>query len=215
MSETSPESSPTPDSQSPANDSSGGTRKMVLYGLLALMIVALGYDYLVARPAVSAAYDQITNASVQANSKGVGFLSNENVRELIGKEPAETFMDGSHSVEVFHWPGGLIVKPHKLYTVYTKSGDGWLFTRHAKFAYDKAIDVFPDRTIVEPAEGADLQAEYDAEESGGGPGAEGDGEGRPPAESTPESESNEPDSGEPGAEADAPSRPELEGDPAE
>ena len=218
MTSTAQESSGKQDEQWPAQDAGGGTRKMVLYGLLALMIVALAYDYLVARPAVSEAYDQITTASIEANRKGTEFLSNEKVRELIGKQPAETFMDGSNSVEVFHWRGGLIVKPHKLYTVYAKNGDNWLFFRHAKFAYERSSDVLPDRSIVPAPEGEDLEAEYMEEGESGGPGpggagggGGGGGAGFAPSSAPPQSEAPQPEA--PAAEApaaEAPSRPELE-----
>ncbi|QEG01688.1 hypothetical protein Mal15_57660 [Stieleria maiorica] len=206
MSATPQESAESQDAPSPRNDSGGGGRKILLYGLLGLMVAALAYDYLVARPAVNAAYDQITDASMTANRKGAGFLSNEQVRELIGKQPVHTFKDGRYTVEVFHWPGGLIVKPHKLYAVYMKNGDSLMFNRHAKFVYEAADIVTPDRPIA-PAPDDEPPASYDEEEmSGGGggrPEAEGDAENGSGGE---ESENAEAES----AEAEPPARLEAE-----
>lgn len=218
MSDSSQENSGTASDQWPAKDSGGGTRRLVLFGLLGLMVVALAYDYLVARPAVNAAYDKITDESVAVNRTGTGFLSNLKVRELVGKEPAETFMDGDQSVEVFHWAGGLIVKPHKLYAVYKKSGDDKLFYRHSKFAYEASSVVTPDRPLVQAPDEDDSDAEealYEAEMTGGdqagggqagggqrGGGGDTDSSSRAPSSARP-ADSNEADS-------EKPSRPELE-----
>ncbi|OYP36029.1 hypothetical protein [Rhodopirellula sp. MGV] len=123
-------------------------RSAILYGVLALMVVALIYDYKVARPAVSADYDKVTEASTKANGIANDFLTNLEVRELLGKEPVETFSDGGETVEVFSYMGGLIVKPHKLFVAYRKSGDELMFSRHAKFAYDESNSVGPTQSVV-------------------------------------------------------------------
>ena len=163
------------DPQSDASAGGGGARRIILFTLLGVMIAALAYDYLVARPRVSSAYDQITEASTKANAKGGDMLTNTEVRELLGKEPVETFMDGGQSVEVFHYMGGLLVKPHKLYTVYRKSGDDWMFSRHSKFAYDSSQDVgSTELQIIDIDPDADPDAEYEGEANvGGGPQAGG------------------------------------------
>ena len=162
---------------------SGAARSIVLYGVLALMLIALGYDYMVARPSVSQAYDKISKASVEANKAGNDFLSNLEVRELLGKEPAETFDDGNQKVEVFHYMGGLVVKPHKLFTVYRKSGDELMFSRHAKFAYDPSNSVGPTESkIVQKDVTATEAPGYGEDDDGGGaPGGGGPGGGGPAA----------------------------------
>ncbi|WP_182866687.1 hypothetical protein [Stieleria mannarensis] len=212
MSETPQASAGTQDESSPRSDSGGGgARKIVLYGLLGLMVAALAYDYLVARPAVNTAYDQIAEASMAANRKGAGFLSNEQVRELIGKQPVETFNDGRYTVEVFHWPGGLIVKPHKLYAVYMKNGDGLMFNRHAKFVYEAADIVTPDRPIAS-APDDEPPASYDEEEMAGGGGGGGGG-GRPESEGDAENGSGDEEADNTASEAASgqpPARPEPE-----
>ncbi|MCC9599448.1 hypothetical protein LOC67_02665 [Stieleria sp. JC731] len=164
---------------------SNPARSAILYVVLALMVVALIYDYKVARPAVSADYDKVTEASTAANRVANDFLTNMEVRELLGKEPNETFEDGPETVEVFKYMGGLIVKPHRLYVVYRKSGDELMFSRHSKFAYDESSAVGPTEAVVIVNEdGDDEDAQYDAESGGGaapaGPPA-GGGSGGPPA----------------------------------
>ncbi|MCO8125373.1 hypothetical protein NHH03_26780 [Stieleria sp. TO1_6] len=141
----------------PANQSGGGVRKLVLFGLLAVMLAALIYDYAVARPAVNAASDKITEANSKANGQAIGFLTPEKVSEVLGKTPVETFDDGSLSVEVYHFPSGLVVKSHKLYAAYRKSGDERMFYQMSLFKYDplysgdaeKPYVVKTDPTVVE------------------------------------------------------------------
>ncbi|WP_372898238.1 hypothetical protein [Stieleria sp.] len=220
MSETTQDSADARDEQWPSKDSGGGTRKTVLYVLLGLMVVALGYDYLVARPAVNAAYDQVTEASMDANRKGVGFLSNTDVRELLGREPVQTFEDGRYQVEVYQWRGGLIVKPHKLYTVYMPNGGAWMFNRHAKFVYEASGVVNPDRPLV-PVDDDEPPASYDEAEMSGGGGGGGPGAGGPEGErdapQRPEAEGpdDEEAPAEEPAESDSPARPELESESTE
>jgi hypothetical protein len=156
----------------PAKDETGGgTRKVILYGLLALMVAALAYDFLVARPAVNAAYDKIAAASVEINAKGNEYLSNTDVQELIGKKPAETFMDGTQSVEVFKWTGGLIVKPHRLYAVYRKNGDDWMFSRHEAFAYDESGSTGAKGNYVVEVGDVGEEDDYESESMGISPPA--------------------------------------------
>ena len=73
------------------------------------------------------------------------FLSDTDVQELLEKTPAETFQDGDETVEVYHFTSGIPFRPHKLYTSYRKSGDGLMFSRHAKFSFEKTTDVVPQR----------------------------------------------------------------------
>ena len=117
-------------------------RRAFLYVVLALMICAIVYDYVIARPAVRLAYQRIETESRVVNAAGgAGFLSSTDVQELLDKQPTETFMDGSDYVEVFTWTGGLPGKPHKLWAVYKTNADEKLFYRHAMFVYEGSDDV--------------------------------------------------------------------------
>ncbi|MDM4015790.1 hypothetical protein [Roseiconus lacunae] len=169
---------------------SNPARSAILYVLLGLMVVALIYDYRVARPAVSADYDKVAEASMEANRVANDFLTNTEVRELLGKEPTETFDDGPETVEVYHYTGGLIIKPHKLYTVYRKSGDELMFSRHSKFAYDESQSVGPTESVIITAEdSASEDAIYDSEEGGGTPAASSGDSGSGPQSSSAGSDS--------------------------
>lgn len=171
----------------------GGVRRIVLFGVLALMIVALGYDYLVARPAVGDAYEQIAEASIKANAKGNDILTNVEVQQLLGREPAETRMDGPQRVEVFHYMGGLIVKPHKLFTVYRKTGDEWMFSRHSKFAYDESQDVGASEIrIVAGEPEANTEQQYPEEGAGDGEPGGAEPNGAEPNGAEPNGDNPEP-----------------------
>ncbi|MEM0924734.1 MAG: hypothetical protein AAGJ83_01730 [Planctomycetota bacterium] len=145
---------------------SGGSpvRKFGLYIVLLVMLGALGYDYLVARPSVDSAFDRVSEASQKANASADDYLSRAEVSELIGKGPADTFMDGSMSVEEFRWMGGLIVKPHRLFVVYKKTDDDWMVSSLSKAVYDKSNVGSNELETVEAApEDEEAEAAYDAE----------------------------------------------------
>ncbi|KAA5539621.1 hypothetical protein FYK55_23940 [Roseiconus nitratireducens] len=127
--------------------SNGKARRLFLFGLLGVVLIALGYDYLVARPSVDAAYNLIA----EADATSAETLTNEDVSDLLGKEPVHTFTDGNQTVEVYYFTSGVLVKPHKLYTAYQKDGDQLLFYRHAKYVYDKAKET--------PREGVEIVRE--------------------------------------------------------
>ena len=121
---------------------SGNPRQTVLLFVLVLMIIALGYDYRVARPGVNDAYDKITQKSMQVNANSTETLTNLGVRELLGMEPSEILEEpNGDMVEVFKWRSGLPIRTHDLYSVYKKNGDDWLFYRHSKFERESSSDV--------------------------------------------------------------------------
>ncbi len=173
-------------SDQPADTSdaqSGNTRKKVLFGILALLLVALLYDYAVARPSVETAYNQIVDRSTEVNSKSTEVFTNLDVRELLGKEPSRTFDDANgDKVEVYSWRSGLPIKSHELFTVYKPNNGKFLFYRHAKFQYETSGDVseFSVSRIVEsdPSETYDDSMAMQGQ-GGGGPGGGGPGGGGP------------------------------------
>ena len=160
----------------------GGSRQTVLLVLLGVMIVALAYDYTVARPNVDAAYDKIVTKSMQVNSKSTEVLTNMGVRELLEMEPSETLEEANGDlVEVFSWRSGLPIRTHNLYAVYKKNGDEWLFHRHSKFIHESSAevsqhDVKGGTVIMSAGTDAD-QSDPDAGSEGGGEMSEGSPEG--------------------------------------
>ncbi len=166
--------------------SSGALRKGILYGLLTLMLLALAYDYGVARPAVSDAYDKIMEANERTNSKTSDVFTKSQVTELLGQEPAESFREGGSLVEVYAFRGGLPFKPHKLYAVYKKQGDHDVFFRHEKFVHETDAQFSPDPVVFftppseEPAtedESSSGMSSTGGESSDGGDGEPGRGRG--------------------------------------
>ena len=130
------------DSNDQSVKSSGVARKAILFGILAIGLVALAYDYRVARPAVSDAYDRITERSTKVNADSTKTFTDRDVREIVGREPARTFDDANGDrVEVYSWRAGFPTKTHDLYAVYKPNGDQLLFHRHAKYRYESSSEV--------------------------------------------------------------------------
>ncbi|MEO1615883.1 MAG: hypothetical protein AAFV88_08555 [Planctomycetota bacterium] len=156
------------DAPTPTPSPSGSPiRKVVLYLALLLMLAALGYDYKVARPAVDEAFEKVSNASLKANADADDFLSKQEISELIGKKASDEFPDGERLVEVYQWMGGLILKSHKLFIVYQKTGDDWMFSGISKAVYDKAsVGSGKLETIEADESTAEEDAAYEAESEG-------------------------------------------------
>jgi hypothetical protein len=152
-------------------------RQFVLIGILLLLVLALVYDYRVARPGVETAYDKIAEQSMLVNARSSEVFTNEDVQELIGKTPSRTFEEPNGDlVEVYSWRSGLPIRTHDLFAVYKKSGSNWMFHRHAKFQHEKSTevsqhDVKGGTVIASPTEVTEL------EESETGPDAGGSGGG--------------------------------------
>ena len=163
------------ENETPPVESRGGLRKLLLFALLAIALVALGYDYLYARPAVNSAYDSITSTSEKINSDGTEVFTNAKLAELIGRAPATQFQDGNDLVEVFHFTSGIPFRPHKLFVVYKRNGVNQIFYRHEKFGYEPTSVVSPIDVlkVIENPPGYsgedDIYAADAAGQHGGGP----------------------------------------------
>ena len=112
-----------PEESSTSSDSNpGSSRKFFLFGVLALSLVALAYDYRVARPSVELAYDKIVDRSIEVNRTNSVF-TNIDVRALIGREPSRTFQDeNGDTVEVFSWRSGLPIRSRCRWVRRTRGG---------------------------------------------------------------------------------------------
>lgn len=130
------------DSKDQTAQQGGGTRSKILFGILAVGLVALAYDYAVARPAVNDAYDRIAEQSTKVNADSTKTFTNADVRALIGKEPSRSFDDANgDKVEVYSWRAGFPTKTHDLFAVYKTNNNQLLFHRHAKYQYESSGDV--------------------------------------------------------------------------
>ena len=165
-------------------------RKVILFGILGLGLLALWYDRSVARPAVDAAYDSVTELHEETLGSAVVRLSSADIQKVLGREPDSTFEDTGHHVEVYSWAAGFPLRKHNLYIVYRVTDEGNVFFRHSKFAHDKPKDVgdVNSNVVLEAPEDSDEAndgmddvaygelAESDAGESDPGDGQQGDGE---------------------------------------
>ncbi len=168
-----------------SSDAEGGnTRKILLFAILGLLVLALAYDYRVARPSVETAYNKIVDRNTEVNRKSTEVFTNLDVRQLIGKEPSRTFEDANGDlVEVYSWRSGLPIRSHELFTVFKPNNGKFLFYRHAKFKYETSGEVsnFSVPIVIEqPGDDPSLEEmPAEANQGSGGGGGPGGGQGRP------------------------------------
>jgi hypothetical protein len=160
---------------------SGSKSSKILVWILVLLLVALAYDYLVARAGVDSAYDKIAKRSAEVNANATEVFTDEDVQKLLDGEPSRTF-DDAHGdrVEVYSWRGGLPFRTHDLFVVYKPSDGRQMFYRHAKFAYETSIDVSPNTVmrVIEQDGSTDMSdAEYEQASYGGEAGGDDDDDG--------------------------------------
>ena len=178
------DSSPAEPQHAPTGNSSS-VRMFGLLGLLGVLLIGLAYDYLVARPAVDTAYENIDRLYVETNKDSTKMLTPVQVQAEIGHAPSKTEKDGSDLVEVYSWRSGLPIRTHNLYCVYRKQGEEYVLYRQAKFQYETTADVVrtddsavvnvdPDDDSIseDPAEAEAAAAMSGASSpgAGGGPG---------------------------------------------
>ncbi len=164
-------------------EQSGSTRKLILFGVLGVLLVALAYDYRVARAGVESAYDKIIASSEKTNASKTDSLSQQDIQALVGRPPTETFQEGDDLVEVYSWRSGLPIRTYKLYAFYRPQGDGHVFYRHAKYQYESKSDVMaisvPTMVEVDLEAIAEEDAMANPEQGGAGEPGGGAGPGGP------------------------------------
>ena len=177
----------------------GKLRLTILLALFGLAVLALAYDFLVARPGVERAYAKVNEASEAIAGTPLTRLKNTDVQELLGRQPSETYEDGSYTVERYGWAAGMPVgmkgadsrspgfglRTHDYYALYSKSGTELVFQTHFKFKLDdvRVESVTPtgiSDSIGDMDEGMMMgggPGEGGPEAGGGGIGAGGGGPG--------------------------------------
>ena len=80
------------DPSQPNTQKGSSARLVVLLCILAVALVAMGYDRLVARPAVDAAYSAIAAKNVEINATPNAVFTNTDVQELIGRNMQKNFL---------------------------------------------------------------------------------------------------------------------------
>jgi hypothetical protein len=189
QSEQTPDTSPTSD-----RDGSGKLRLKILLCVFVVALVALGYDFLIARPGVVRAYDKVEKANVAVAGVPLERLTNADVQKLVGRQPSETYEDGPYTIELYSWTAGIPVgvkgaesrspglglRTHDYYAVYAKSGEDLVFQTHFKFSIDSDdTPVAADASAEVADAGGDPALMMMGGGGGGGPGGGGPGAGRP------------------------------------
>lgn len=101
------------------------TRQIILLVLLLIMLLALGWDYKIARPQSKAKADELSEAAqARAVKARTGQLSSDEVAEVLEREPSTTLDGDKYTIEVFKWRGGLPWKSYNVWVVYRKTSDG-------------------------------------------------------------------------------------------
>jgi hypothetical protein len=104
--------------------------RLVLFSVLGLLVVALAYDFLVARPGQAGAAEKVR--ALMTDAGGAGMISNaepvnhEQVREALGCEPTSTEERETCYIERFSWRSGLPWRSHDLYVIFTKTKERYL-----------------------------------------------------------------------------------------
>lgn len=100
--------------------------RIILFGVLAYLVCALPYDYLIARKGEDQAWNTLQELLENNNMrKGRPDTTNEKVQEKLKRKPT-TVSKTEHGdpLEVYSWRGGLPWKKYTIYVTYYESKDG-------------------------------------------------------------------------------------------
>jgi hypothetical protein len=98
--------------------------RILLYSILGLLVVALAFDFFVARPGQQAAVEKLN--AFMPDQSGSAMISNAEpttygqVIEAIGVEPSSSEEGPTYFMDRFSWRSGLPWRSHDLYVIYTK-----------------------------------------------------------------------------------------------
>ena len=116
------------DEQDPKSSTSAShVRQTILLALLALAVVALVYEYGVARPKSLAAWDAVSELlNSNYDQPGEVTNTNETVQAAIGKPPARTRTEdeGKKRVEIYEWRRGIPILVYSFLVFYDNKEDG-------------------------------------------------------------------------------------------
>ena len=122
-----------PSSEHQAAPKSGRNRSLLLLGVLVLLLVALWYDYKIARPQVETAYETVGKINEEYNSlPGKKYVTDKDVQQTLNRKPASVIQEGPYHVEVYSYRSGLPIRSHNYYAVYS-AGQPLIFLKHYKF----------------------------------------------------------------------------------
>ena len=129
-----------------SSGSAARVRQTILLAVLALAVVALVYEFGVARPKSLAAWDAI-NKLIKSNYDQPGEVknTNETVQAAVGKPPARTTDEGNQRVEIYEWRRGIPILAYSFRVTYDNKEDGRILLNAA------LADSLPSRREKQPA----------------------------------------------------------------
>jgi len=100
-------------------------RQIILLVILLLAIIALAYEFLIARPKSLMAW-KVVNELVNSNYSQPGEVTNTNeiVQTAIGKLPSTIRDEGNQRVETYSWRRGIPIQAYSFEVTYDKKEDG-------------------------------------------------------------------------------------------
>ena len=108
-----------PAGERPAHGSGFKIRMGVLLTILAVAVAAVGWEFLVAKPGVDAAWAKVQKEEEEVAKKpGVIQTVNTDIHKLIGKTPSDTKTKGNYTIEEFRWQRGMPIWKYSIYVVY-------------------------------------------------------------------------------------------------
>jgi hypothetical protein len=136
-----------PTSPAPPAKKSSPVRLLILLAILAIVVGALGYDHLVAKPAWEAKYVEIQKMVDERNQQGIGkadLVRSKDIQAVVGFPPTYTEVGKDKTVEWYCWWGQVPVinKRRRFITVVYEGNEPRRYSSHHQEAPPE--DVVPD-----------------------------------------------------------------------
>ena len=94
--------------------------RIVLFAILGLALIALGYDMLLARPRNQEEFDKVQKlVDIKNTNPASKPITNKEVREAVGREPSRVEKNENYTLEFYSWPRGLPTKEYFICVVYS------------------------------------------------------------------------------------------------
>ena len=112
------------DSSLPTKSNRPNRLRTVLFTILALMVVAVAYDFLYARKqqqAAAARLDKLMSVSASGEIESAEPHTQDEVRKTVGRPPSEQIEDRHYLLETYRWRSGLPWRTHDIHVAYTRN----------------------------------------------------------------------------------------------
>lgn len=136
---------------SASNRSAQQIRLSLLFGVLALMLIAWWYDWKVARVRVESAFETVETLNKKVNLGASGSMTSVEVQEALQRKPSRSMKVGEYEVEVYSWMAGLPFRTHDYFAVYSPVNGKLVLATHFKFTLpEEELQVKIRRSPVKP-----------------------------------------------------------------